>query len=67
MSPSFIHPVVVPAGLDTPHDGVQREQATVPEGLRAHHQPRHRRIRAREAEQQHPSQEDEVRPERHFR
>lgn len=57
--------VVPPSGLHTAHDGVQREQAAVPEGLRAHHQPRHRRVCAGEAEQQHPSQEDEVRAEQH--
>lgn len=58
-----IHTVCVLPGLHASHDGIQRKQAAVPEGLRAHHQPRHRRIRAGEAEQQHPSQENQVREE----
>ncbi len=53
--------VVVLQGLHTTHDGIQRKQAAVPEGLCAHHQPRHRRIRPGEAEQQHPSEENQVR------
>lgn len=57
--------VVVGSGLHAAHDGVQRKQAAVPEGLRAHHQPRHGRVRAGEAEQQHPSQEDQVSAEHH--
>lgn len=66
-SSSSIHSVVVVVvvgpGLHAAHDGVQRKQAAVPEGLRAHHQPRHGRVCAGEAEQQHPSQEDQVRAE----
>lgn len=67
-SSSSIHSivvVVVGSGLHAAHDGVQRKQAAVPEGLRAHHQPRHGRVRAGEAEQQYPSQEDQVRAEHH--
>lgn len=62
---SIVVVVVVGSGLHAAHDGVQRKQAAVPEGLRAHHQPRHGRVRAGEAEQQHPGQEDQVRAEHH--
>lgn len=57
----LIHTAVVLTGLHATHDGIQRKQAAVSEGLCAHHQPRHRGVCAGEAEQQHPSQENQVR------
>ena len=47
-------------GIHTTDDCVQGEQATLPEGLCAYYQPRHWRICAGKAQQQHPGQENKV-------